>query len=130
MRKSTLLLISILAMLLLAGSLMGFTFTMHTNTNYDGNAYIEIRYYPSGELERRIPPVSGYFTIITTSNNTQYANGLDEYQVYTATIYAHRTVGGVTYTDTESVQFGYTSSPHTFTIDLSGKVPDDPPAGD
>ena len=130
MRKSTLFIISILAMLLLAGSLMGWTYTMHTDTNRDCFAYIEIREYPSGDFVKRIPTGEDYFDIYTTSNNTQYAEDLNPVNAYTATIFAHRTVGGVVYSDTESVQFGYNYPPHTFHVDISGNKPNDPPVQD
>ena len=129
MRKSTLFIISILAMLLLAGSLMGFNFTMHVDTNRDAEAYIEIRAYPSGEFLHRIP-YEGEFFISTTSSNTQVTSSLDPVNSYTATIFAHRTVGGITYTDTETVQFGYFYQAHTFHIDLSGYKQIDPPVQD
>ena len=116
-------------MLLLASSLMGWTYTMHTDTNRNGFAYIEIREYPSGEIEQRIP-CEGDFVITTTSNNTKYATGLNPVNAYTATIFAHRTVGGVVYSDTESVQFGYNYPPHTFHVDISGNKPNDPPVQD
>ncbi len=128
MRRSTILIISILTMLLLAGSLMGFSQTFYVNTNRDGVAYIEIRTYPAGELVYRIP-ASGTFNIYWSWNVQQIQYGLDNETVYQATCFAHGNTSP-TYYDSDSIIIGYTTGPVTFQIDISGKVPDDPPGGD
>ncbi len=127
MRNNTILIISILAMILLAGSLLDFTFTMNVDSNRNGEAYIEIR-NSEEELVETIP-ASGKFDIFASSNVQKVTGDLYAIDVYTATIFAN-TKNSPIYTDTKTVEFGYYSSPHTFIIDISGKEPDDPPAGD
>jgi len=131
MRKSTILIIGILAMLLLTGSLMGFTATIHVDTNRDGAAYIEITNPDGTILYERIPVGSGTFTIYANSSNTQYSGYLYEQYAYVATVYAHRVVNGVTITDTDSHNFHYGIANFTLTVDLSGNgsVPNNPAAG-
>jgi hypothetical protein len=128
MRKSTLLIISILAMLLLAGSLMGFTATIHINTNYEGQAYIEI--WDAFEIIERIPCQQGTFLIIPNSINTQYSGYLNPDHIgYTAIIYAHRYVGNRLIQDTDSHNFTYGTANFTLYVDLSGNgaIPNKPP---
>ena len=131
MRRSTILIISILAMLLLAGSLMGFVANISIDTNYDGVAYIEI--VGCGGTQR-IPVGSGTFYIDDNSNNTQHSQYLNPYCGYTATVYAYRVVNGVTITDTDSHNFHYGIATFTLTVDLSGNggggIPNDPPMQD
>ncbi|MDP8204788.1 MAG: hypothetical protein P9L95_09680 [Candidatus Tenebribacter mawsonii] len=126
MRRNTILIISILAMLLLAGSLMGLQ--IHIDTNYDGQAYLEIS--TNGILIERIPP-HGIFFIEENSSNTQILSGLNNSYGYTATVYAHRYVNGVIIRDIDSQNFTYETGSITLTVDLSGNgsIPDDPPAG-
>ena len=128
MRRSTIIIISILAMLLLAGSLMAFSQTFYVNTNRDGVAYIEIRTYPTLVLVARIP-ASGTFDIYSSYNVSQVKHALDEYTVYKATCFAEGNTTP-TYYDTDSIIFGYTTGAVTFQIDISGRMPDDPPAQD
>jgi len=130
MHRNTILIISILAMLLLAGSLMGFIQTINVNTNYQGEAYIEITDL-NGIPYFRIPWNNGTFTIYPNSNNPNYTGYLYEGYGYVATVYAHRYVNGVTITDTDSQNFTYGTGTITLTVDLSGNgsIPDDPPAG-
>jgi len=129
MRKSTIMIISILAMLLLAGSLMGFVANISVDTNRNGNAYIVIT---SGSQEYDRIPDAGTFNIYTTSNNTQQSCELYGGYGYTATVYASRVVNGVTITDTDSQNFTYGTATFTLTVDLSGNggIPDDPPMQD
>ncbi|MCF7858434.1 MAG: hypothetical protein K9N07_03805 [Candidatus Cloacimonetes bacterium] len=129
MRRSIIIIISILAMLILAGSLMGFVANISVDTNRDGNAYIEI---VGGGQTQRIPVGSGTFTIDDNSNNTHQSQYLNPYYGYTATVYAYRVVNGVTITDTDSQNFTYGTATFTLTVDLSGNggIPDDPPMQD
>jgi hypothetical protein len=128
MHRNTFIVISILAMILLTGSLMAFQQSINVTTNYDGYAYIEIS--EIGKDGERIPS-EGDFNITTSSNNTQTSsNGLDEETAYTATVYAHRYQGGVIITDSDSQNFTYATGPITLNVDLSGLVPDDPPIQD
>jgi len=118
-------------MLLLTGSLMAFTFTMHINSNRDGYAYIEIKESVSQTVVDRIPFGDGFFTISYSGTNSQTSSTLDEEIVYVATVYAHRTVSGLIYKDSDSVEFCYTTNqPHVFNVDISGNIPDDPPVQD
>jgi len=128
MRRNTILILSILAMLFLAGSLMGFTQTINIDTNRDGYAYIEIT--SGGQVYDRIP-TAGTFNIYANSNNTYITGYLYAGYGYTATVYAHRVVNGVTISDTDSQNFTYGTGTITLTVDLSGNgsIPDDPPAG-
>ena len=133
MRRSTIMIISILAILMLSGSLMGFRATINVDTNANGEAYIEIEEVTSGTVVDRIPYEYGEdFDIITTSNNTQHSRDLDCGSGYTATVYAYRWVNHIMkITDTDSYDFHYGTSTFTLTVDLSGNgsIPDDPPAG-
>lgn len=126
MRKSTIMIISILAMLLLAGSLMGFTATIHTDTNFEGTAVITIV-----DGNNVTWWVSSVFTINPGSSNTQTSGYLNPDHIgYVATIVASREVNGVTITDTDSHNFHYGIANFTLTVDLSGNgsVPGPPPA--
>ncbi|MDA3814438.1 MAG: hypothetical protein PF570_09330 [Candidatus Cloacimonetes bacterium] len=130
MRKSTIMIISILAMLLLAGSLMGFCANISVDTNYDGFAYIEIVIAGTNPpiVADRIPS-TGTFAIDSNSNNTQTSGYLNpDHLGYIATIYAHKVVNGVTITDTDSHNFHYGIATFTLTVDLSGNgaVPNNP----
>ena len=129
MRRSTILIISILAMLLLAGSLMGFTANISIDTNYQGVANIKI---VGGGQTYWIPWGGGTFTINPNSSNTQTSGYLNPYYGYTATVYASRVVNGVTITDEDSQNFHYGTATFTLTVDLSGNggIPDDPPMQD
>ena len=128
MRRSTILIISILAMLLLAGSLMGFVATIHTDTNFEGTAVITIVDGIGNTWW-----VSSEFTILPGSSNTQTSGYLNPDHIgYVATIVASRVVNGVTITDTDSHEFHYGIANFTLTVDLSGNggIPDDPPMQD
>ncbi len=131
MRKSTIIIISILAMLLLAGSLMGFVANISVDTNRDGYAYIVITNH-NGTITYDIIPDSGTFVIDDNSNNTQQSCYLWEQYGYVATVYAHRVVNGVTITDTDSQNFTYGTATFTLTVDLSGNgsIPGPPPMQD
>ena len=133
MRRSTIMIISILAMLLLAGNLMGFTATIHTHTNYLGAAYIEIR-DGIGELIQRIPwQPESTFVINVNSNNTKVSGYLNPDHIgYVATVFASREVNGITITDTDSHNFHYGIANFHLYVDLSGNgsIPDDPPMQD
>jgi len=119
MRRSTILIISILAMLLLAGSLMGFVANISIDTNRDGYAYIKIT-NPDGTIIYDRIPDAGTFVIDDNSSNTQQSCYLYEQYPYVATIYAHRVVNGVTITDEVSHNFHYGIATFTLTVDLSG----------
>lgn len=122
MHRSTIIIISILAIFMLAGSLLSDTIYVHvTNTcdvkltvteSGDVKAYWEFTAYPNQNNSRSFPPIAGF--------------------TYLAVAEGERTVGGtVTYTDSDS---GYLSLTHPdnlhLYLDVSGKIPDDPPAGD
>ena len=121
MRRNTILIISILAMLLLAGSLAADYIYVHvTNTcDVDLDIYLDqtwIRHWdfqgdPVNPVFREFDPIPGYtYTVI--------ADGI-------------RYVGSFYYTDSDS---GYLSLTHPdilhLYLDVSGVEPDDPPAGD
>lgn len=121
MRKNTILIISILAMLLLAGSLMGFTITIHTITNRTGNASVEISNYYTGYVYDTVGP----YNIVPNSNNTQESSQLSSQYYYKATLTAYN---GYAYV-TQVRYFNVNTESITFNVDLSGTEPDDPPAG-
>jgi len=129
MRKSTIMIISILAMLLLAGSLMGFIQPIHVNTNYQGEAYIEITDL-NGLPYFTIPYPGGTFTIYPNSNNPNNTGNLYEGYGYTATVYAHRVVNGVIIRDIDSQNFTYGTANFTLTVNLSGGISNRPPMQD
>ena len=127
MRKSTILIISILAMLLLVGNLVAFDITIHTFTNHNGTAYIEIKERYSQIVFRRIPIGNGTFQIVTGSNNTQVQENLPT-NTYIATIFAEST-SGLNH-DIQSIMFNSTTETITFYPDINDlEIPDDPPAG-
>ena len=121
MRKSTTIIISILAMLLLAGSLMGFTIDIYTNTNRSGTATVVITEYISGDRWDTVGP----YNIVTNSNNHQESRELPTEYYYKATLTAYN---GYAYV-TQVRYFNVNTASITFTVDLSGTEPDDPPAG-
>jgi len=131
MRRNTILIISILAIMLLTGSLMAFTANISVDTNRDGYAYIEIT-NPDGTIIYDRIPDAGIFFIDDNSNNTQQSCYLYEQYAYVATVYAHRVVNGVTISDTDSQNFHYGIATFTLTVDLSGNgsIPRDPPMQD
>ena len=115
-------------MLLLAGSLMGFTATIHTYTNFEGTAVITIVDGIGNTWW-----VSSEFTILPGSSNTQTSGYLNPDHIgYIATIVATRVVNGVTITDTDSHEFHYGTANFTLTVDLSGNggIPNNPPMQD
>ena len=129
MRRSTIMIISIFAMLLLAGSLMGFTATIYVNTNGPGLAVIEID--DGTQVTHTIPPM-GYKTLDPNSNNVEYVYNLDENTVYTATIDAFRPIGpNWSISDTDSQTITAENPTITLRVNLywNGSIPDDPPAG-
>ena len=122
MRKSTLLIISILAMLLLTGSLAADDIYVHvTNTCkvdldiYNGTTWVygwhDFTAYPNQNNSHPFDPIPGY--------------------TYTVIAYGERTIGSITYSDTDT---GYLSLSHPdilhLYLDISGKEPDDPPDPD
>lgn len=120
MRKSTILIISIMVMLLIAGNLIGFTQTVHTITTRNGSAIIKI-------YERDTTSCwydSGTFGIVTGSNNTKYPH-LNTGLSYEAEIEAWNGYAIVKRT----IYFTEYTGPITFDIDLSGQDPRNPPAG-
>ena len=119
MRRNTILIISILAMLSLAGSLMAFTIDIYTYTNRTGTATVEITEYYSGNEWDTVGP----YTIVTNSNNYQESADLPSQYYYKATLTAYNGYAYVT-----QVRYFNTAS-ITFNVDLSGTIPDDPPAG-
>lgn len=126
MRRSTILIISILAMLLLAGSLMGFTATIHTDTNYDGTAVITI--VDGNNVEWW---VSSEFEIDAGSSNTQVSGYLDPDHIgYIATVVATRVHNGVTITDTDTHEFHYGIANFTLTVNLKSGTSNNPPMQD
>jgi len=125
MRRSTILIISILAMLLLAGSLMAFTATIHTDTNYDGTAVITI--VDGNDV---VWWVSDEFDIDAGSSNTQVSCYLWEENAYIATIVATRVHNGVTITDTDTHEFHYGIANFTLTVNLKSGTPNNPPMQD
>ncbi len=131
MRRSTIMIISILAILMLSGSLMGFRATINVDTNADGKAYIEIVEVPSMTVVDRIP-LEDKKLIYVNENNVFQSIDLPADRGYTATVYASKKVNPIiTVTDTDSKNFHYGTSTFTLTVDLSGNgsIPDDPPAG-
>lgn len=120
MRKSTILIISILSMLFLAGSLMGFTITMNTVTNRNGNAIIRIYEGSSNTVYSAI----NQFSIVTNSQNTK-TKTLPNNQ-YRAEIEAWNGYAHVKQTR----YFNEYTGSITFDVDLSGTIPDDPPIPD
>ncbi|MDP8202916.1 MAG: hypothetical protein P9L95_00110 [Candidatus Tenebribacter mawsonii] len=129
MRRSTIIIISILAMLLLAGSLMGFTATIYVNTRGPGLAVIEID--DGTQVIHTIPPM-GYKTLDPNSNNVEYVYNLDENTVYTATIVAFRNLPWTLLTNTDSQTITSENPTITLNVDLywdGVSIPDDPPAG-
>jgi len=105
MPRGTIMIISILAILMLTSSLMGFVANISVDTNYDGEAYIEIENSSTHEVVDRIP--NGYgetFEITTTSNNTQQSCDLPSNCGYIATVHASKEVNPIiTVTDTDSM---------------------------
>ncbi len=123
MRRNTILIISILAMLLLAGSLMAFDQIVHTITTGNGSAEIDVDIYAGSPWF-----TYGPFYIEINSNNTITIPNLPEYGVYVLTIYGISTNGLVHDSDTRIVT--HNTGPITFHLDLkTPTIPDDPPAG-
>ena len=120
MRRNTIMIMSILVMLLLAGGLMAFTINMHTNTNRSGNAIIRIYEGSSNSVYTS----TNQFNITVGSQNTQ-TKVLPPNQ-YRAVITAWN---GYAYV-TQTIYFNEYTGSITFNVDLSGKIPDDPPVGD
>ena len=123
MRRSTIMIISILAMLLLAGSLMAFDQIVHTITTANGTAEIDVDIYGGSPWY-----TYGPFGIVINDNNTVTLTGFSNWEVYVLTIYGVSTNGLVHDSDTRYItQF---TGPITFYLDLDmPDIPDDPPAG-
>lgn len=101
--------------------------TFYVNSNRNGSAYIEIRTYPMNTLVHRIP-TSGEFSIYQSYNVQHMVFGLESEFYYEATCYAHSN-STPTYFDSDNIIFEYGTGSETFQIDISGIIPDDPPAG-
>ncbi|RLC56483.1 MAG: hypothetical protein DRH89_05575 [Candidatus Cloacimonadota bacterium] len=123
MRRNTILIISILAMLLLAGSLMAFDQVVNTITTANGNAEIDVDIYGGSPWY-----TYGPFGIVINDNNTVTLTGFPTWGVYVLTIYGVSTNGLVHDSDTRIVT--HNTGPITFHLDLkTPTIPDDPPAG-
>ena len=122
MRRNTIL-ISILAMMLLAGSLMAFDQTIHIITTANGSAEIEVDHYGGSHWY-----TYGPFNVIVNDNNTVVLEDFPTWGSYILTINGESTDGLVHDDDTRIItQF---TGPITFHLDLEmPKIPDDPPAG-
>ena len=124
MRKSTILIISILAMLLLAGSLIAFDQTIHIITTANGTAEIDVDYYAGNHWY-----TYGPFTIKVNDNNTVVLEDFQTWDVYVLTTYGESSDGLIHDSDTRTItQF---TGPITFYLDLEmPDIPDDPPMQD
>jgi len=124
MHRNTFIFISILTMILLTGSLMAWSQTVHINTNYEASATLVVK------LDSEVFQTYSDITILPSSNNTQIIDGLSGYYSYTIIVTATRPYLGQTISDTDEENVVYTTGPITLNVDLSGLVPDDPPVQD
>ena len=85
---------------------------------------------PDGTIIYDRIPYDGIFFIEENSSNTQILSGLNNSYGYTATVYAHRVVNGVTITDIDSQNFTYGTANFTLTVNLSGGISNRPPMQD
>ena len=111
----------ILMMLMFAGSLLADTIYVHvTNT-----CAVDLTVTESGDTK-----AFWQFTAYSNQNNTRTFNPIAGL-TYLVVADGERTVGSITYSDSDS---GYLSLSHPdnlhLYLDVSGKIPDDPPAGD
>ncbi|KQC04049.1 MAG: hypothetical protein APR54_02140 [Candidatus Cloacimonas sp. SDB] len=123
MHRKTFIVISILAMILLTGSLIAWTQEVECVANYSGEGYVQVIW------EDQVYSTTSLF-ILSTNPVTVDVNCPNNYYSYVVKLVGNTSYAGQIIQDSDQQEVVYTTGPITLTVDLDPREDPNPPAGD